>query len=103
MGLGSRDWQVADLVPEAQSSDCQTRVLCVLFSPPTASTEAQSQEELLFQKQLCAPLSTAFYSVFCFVFNFMQILKNISKMQKQNERVTQCVTPEQGSLAERLL
>ena len=44
MGLGSCDSQVADLVSEAQCSDSQASVLSEASSPPTASSETQSQE-----------------------------------------------------------
>ena len=50
-------------------------------SPPTASTETQSQE-MFFRQQLCAPLSPASYRVLFFFFPVG--VTNISKLQTLN-------------------
>ena len=76
MGLGSCDSQVADLVSEAQCLDSQASVLCILFSPPTASMRLRVKR--------CFSDNS---SVTCFLQSFLVFpvgVTNISKLQTLN-------------------
>ena len=92
--------------PQKNNSTLSSEFLLCLFLKNTINSQQSfCQRALFWSDTLCYPFSLFYFCIFEMFLKIYRKLKRKKKKTKieQNGKVTQCVTPEQGSLAERLL